>query len=69
MTLLSAIPPLVKSVEKAPDNPLLHFHLGLAYAKAGDAGKARGSLERALKLQPTFDGADEARRVLSGLRG
>ena len=64
-----AIPPLRRSVEKAPDNAVVHFHLGLAYAKTGDTEKARSSLERALKLQPDFPGAEEARRVLSGLRG
>jgi tetratricopeptide (TPR) repeat protein len=62
-----ALPPLVKSVEKGPDNPEYHFHLGLAYSKTGDAQKARTHLERALKLKPDFKGADEARRVLSGL--
>ena len=64
-----AIPPLRRSVEKAPDNAVVHFHLGLAYAKTGDTEKARSSLERALKLQPDFPGAEEARRVLGGLRG
>ena len=54
-----AIPPLRRSIEKAPGNAVVHFHLGLAYAKTGDTASARSSLERALKLQPDFPSAEE----------
>jgi tetratricopeptide (TPR) repeat protein len=64
-----AVPPLEKSVEVAPENPTFHFHLGLAYAKIGDVEKARTALEQALKLNPQFDGAEEAQQVLSQLQG
>jgi tetratricopeptide (TPR) repeat protein len=64
-----AIPPLESSVEKAPENPLYQFHLGLAYAKAGRSSDARRALELALKLKPDFDGADEARSTLAFLKG
>jgi Flp pilus assembly protein TadD len=64
-----AIPPLESSVEKAPENPLYRFHLGLAYAKAGRSDDARRALELALKLKPDFDGADEARSTLASLKG
>ncbi len=36
-----AVPPFQKSVEKDPKNPVYHYHLGLAYAKAGDQKRAR----------------------------
>jgi putative PEP-CTERM system TPR-repeat lipoprotein len=64
-----AVPPLEHSVKLSPENPILHFHLGLAYTKLGDKLKARRSLEQALKLKPQFEGAAEARRVLAVLQG
>ena len=64
---LQAIPPLRDSVAKEPQNPMYQFHLGLAYAKAGEKPKARAALEQALRLKPDFDGAEEARKVLSQL--
>jgi len=62
-----AIVPLRLAVEKAPANPVFHYRLGLAYAQDGDKVAARQSLERALKLNANFDGADDARKMLSTL--
>ena len=62
-----AIAPLRESVAKDPRNPVYQYHLGLAYAKAGEKPKAREALEQALKLDKDFDGADDARRVLGQL--
>lgn len=53
-------------VNAAPKVGLFHYHLGMAYAKAGDKAKARSALDAALKLGD-FPGADEARRTLEGL--
>lgn len=64
-----AIRPFEFSVEKDPKNPVFAFHLGLAYAKAGRTDKARETLDRALKLQPDFPGADQARTTLASLKG
>jgi tetratricopeptide (TPR) repeat protein len=64
-----AIAPLELSVRNDASNPVTHFHLGLAYAKAGQPAKARQALERALELKPDFDGADEARTTLASLKG
>jgi Tfp pilus assembly protein PilF len=64
----SALPPLVRSVEADPSNPVPQYHLGLAYVKAGQADMGRRSLERALTLKPDFSGAQNAREVLAGLR-
>ncbi len=47
------------------DDPVVHYHLGLAYQKANQISLARQQLEKALKLSP--DNAD-ARKALSELR-
>jgi tetratricopeptide (TPR) repeat protein len=60
-----AISTLRASTAKDPNNALYHYHLGLAYASSGDAVKARGSLTRALALRSDFDGAEQARSLLS----
>jgi tetratricopeptide (TPR) repeat protein len=49
----------------APDDSVLHYHLGLAYQKANQPSLARQQLEKAVKLKP--DNAD-ARKALSELR-
>jgi putative PEP-CTERM system TPR-repeat lipoprotein len=62
-----AISPLKASAEKDPSNPLYQYHLGLAYASVGDPAHARQSLTKALELKPDFDGAQEARNLLSSI--
>jgi tetratricopeptide (TPR) repeat protein len=62
-----AVAPLQKAVERAPQDPIYHYHLGLVYAKLGSDANARTSLQAALKLNASFPGADEARRVLRTL--
>lgn len=49
----------------APDDAVLHYHLGMAYQKANQLSLARQHLERAIKLSP--ENAD-ARKALSELR-
>ena len=49
----------------APDDAVIHYHLGLAYQKANQNALARQQLEKALKLSP--NNAD-ARKALSELR-
>jgi Flp pilus assembly protein TadD len=63
-----AVRPFEASVERDPKNAMYHYHLGLAYAKTGEAAKARKSLELALKLQPNFPGANDARTTLASLK-
>src|SRR5207245_1804758 len=60
-----AISTLRVSVEKDPDNPVYQYHLGLAYASAGDGAHATESLSRALALKPDFDSARQAKDQLS----
>jgi tetratricopeptide (TPR) repeat protein len=64
-----AIPPLEESLRANPSNALYQYHLGLAYLKEGRKDSAREALEKALKLQPNFDGASEARKALTSLQG
>jgi tetratricopeptide (TPR) repeat protein len=63
-----ALSPLRLAVERDPDNPLYQFHLGLVYLKTGDVETAREALERALKLDPNFSGAAQARQALALLQ-
>ena len=49
----------------APDDSVVHYHLGLAYQKSNQMSQARQQLEKAVKLKP--DNAD-ARKALSELR-
>lgn len=50
---------------RARDNPDIHYHLGMAYAKSGQTALARQQLERALKLNPN---AAEAKKQLAQLK-
>jgi tetratricopeptide (TPR) repeat protein len=64
---VQAIGPLLQSTRINPEKPIYHYHLGLAYAKAGERANARASLERALALG-NFPEADAARRALEAVR-
>ena len=39
---------------KMPDDPTLHYHMGLAYDKTNEPLKAREHLERVLKINPNL---------------
>ena len=62
-----AVRPLEESVKAKPDNAIVQYHLGLTYVKLGNKAKAREALETALKLDPQFAGANEARTTLATL--
>jgi tetratricopeptide (TPR) repeat protein len=42
---------------KMPDNPDIHYHLEMAYAKSGQTGLARQQFERVLKINPNSSDA------------
>ena len=63
-----AVKTLEPCVKKNPRNVLYQYHLGLAYAEARMPQKARAALQEALRLQPDFEGAEQARKVLAGLK-
>ena len=56
------------SLEKIPNNATVHYHLGMAYYKEGEKKQARQELENALNLDDKFDGAAEAKAILSKLK-
>jgi tetratricopeptide (TPR) repeat protein len=58
---------LEESREKLPDNAVVRYHVGMAYEKTGDHPSAKRELDRALKISPSFEGADEARQALQAL--
>jgi Tfp pilus assembly protein PilF len=63
----SAIAELNDCVEKMKDNATVHYHLGMAYFKAGEGLKAKTALEKAMALDPQFVKADEVREILRKL--
>ena len=54
-------------LEKQPDNPIINYHLGLAFYKKDEKEKAKSALERALSLNSMFDGAEDAKRILKDI--
>lgn len=54
--------------EKYPNTARFHYHLGMAYAKAGDSTRAREQLHRMLKMSPDSNEAFDARKALSQLQ-
>ena len=62
-----AVPHLQRAIEARPAEPVFYYHLGLAYAQAGNKAAARQALERALGLKEDFGGADDARKLLKTL--
>ena len=64
-----AVTALRQSVEQNASYAATHYHLGLAYLKDGKPREAKKALEQALKLDPQFSDATEAKRVLATLKG
>jgi tetratricopeptide (TPR) repeat protein len=65
----SAIDLLQEAVKQVPQEATFHYHLGLAYQKIKDRGRAKEHLERALQTDPKYPHADEIRKALSELAG
>ena len=63
-----AVKTLKAAVSGQPDNAIYLYHFGAAQALVLDRAGARQSLERALKLQSNFPGADDARKILDSLK-
>lgn len=60
-----ALPYLEASVRKDPDDPVTHYHLGMAYVEVGEWAKAKKELQRALTSNTAFDGKASAREALA----
>src|SRR5262249_53949223 len=63
-----AVALLQEAASKLPENAVVRYHLGMAQLGAGNKGAAKRELQEALKLQPSFSGAEEARRALNQLQ-
>jgi tetratricopeptide (TPR) repeat protein len=59
---------LLPIAERAPDDPLLNYHLGMALLKSGQPEKARGKLELALQEKTPFVGRADAEQALKTLK-
>jgi tetratricopeptide (TPR) repeat protein len=62
-----AVRHLEMSVNRDQSDPSSHYHLGMAYARNGDVDKGLKSLQKALAMNTSFDGADEARKTVAEL--
>jgi len=58
----------LREKNNVPEDPGIHYHLGLAYEKAGKPGLARQQLEQVLKLNPNYSDADEVKKQLAQLK-
>jgi predicted Zn-dependent protease len=58
-----AVPLLESAAKGFPKNAVYHYHLAMAYTKAGYLSKAEASLAEATKLNPRFVQAAEAKRM------
>src|SRR5208337_2209460 len=65
----SAINLFKEAVKKEPNSVLFNYHLGLAYAKAGQAALARQQLDRVVKLKPDFPDVEVLRRAVAEAKG
>ena len=62
-----AVRHLELSVQKDAGDPAAHYHLGMAYLEAGEVDKAKKSLQKALSMSQSFEGATEAKKALADL--
>jgi tetratricopeptide (TPR) repeat protein len=65
----SAINLFKEAVKKDPENATYNYHLGLAYARNGQAAQARQQLDRVLKIKPDYSEADKLRQALAEIKG
>jgi Flp pilus assembly protein TadD len=63
----SALPYLKECVEKNPRKPAYHYHLGMAYLKAGKKSEAKNELRTALQSGASFAGSVDAKEALENI--
>jgi tetratricopeptide (TPR) repeat protein len=56
---------LAEAADKLPGSADIQYHVGMAHYMLGEEQPARAALERALKLNAEFAGANDAKRALS----
>ena len=64
----NAIAEYTDSLKKAPDNPVILYHLGLAYHKRGEDKIALSNISEALKISKKFPGARDAERLMEEIK-
>ena len=64
----NAVNEFLDSLQKLPENAEIHYHLGMAYDKKGEPEKAIKQLETALELSDTFEGNEEAVKLLAEIK-
>ena len=64
---LMAVEFLKEASEKLSRHPVVQFHYGMALYRKGDAASAKKTLETSLKLNPNYEGAEEAKKALADL--
>ncbi len=64
----SAIDLFKEALKREPNDALFNFHLGLAYARNGQATLAKQQLDRVLKIKPNFPRVEELRRALAEIK-
>jgi Flp pilus assembly protein TadD len=55
---------LAKAQAGMPQNPIVNYHLGVAYHKAGNSEKAKEYLNNAMSSKVDFPGRDETKKIL-----
>lgn len=60
---------LQKATTLVPDHPILNYHLGAAYAKAGQRTEAQTHLKKALAPSTVFEWTDTAKTLLGEVSG
>lgn len=58
----------IKLTKDDPEDPTFYYHLGLAYQQSNQPALAKQQFERALKINPSFSNANDARKLLAQLR-
>jgi tetratricopeptide (TPR) repeat protein len=58
----------LQAKQHAPDNPTIHYHLGMAYLKAQEPALARQQLELVLKINPNYSEAADVKKQLDSLK-
>jgi tetratricopeptide (TPR) repeat protein len=64
----SALLALTHAAKKAPNIAMIQYHLGKAYLQAGDQASAHRQLQRAIRLNASFDERADAMALLQSIK-
>ena len=54
-----------RQLKGSPDSATYHYHLGMAYQKAGNFALSKKEFEATLQINPNFSEAAEIKKVLA----